>query len=291
MSAFSYQGKHFTARDGETFLECLLRHGVDINHSCKRGICHACKSKATEVSEKLYAGSLSPELVAKGYFLPCKTVAHGGACFDEPDVADLAARPPAGLADEAWAQPELAYPETDPELWQALDQGTLLKAVLDEFYDRVYEDPVLSPYFQHFTKQRSKEKVFSFYRQLFTGERVFFGDRPKNAHAWMVITDEVFDYRLSLLAACMRRQGLADGIVQRWLRFEEYYRSDIVKARPQGRKVGVFSQPAGGFDREVLDSGTLCDACEGEVQAGEEVLYNLRTGQVYCAGCHGHQQE
>lgn len=522
MIQFEYRGKGYVARDNETLLECLLRHGVDVSHSCKHGVCNACMSKADGVAKDLYTGSLAEGLVSQGYFLPCRTQAHEGLSFGDPDTADitieaelvereevapgifhitlnpystvdyqpgqfiylynsqgegrpysLASSPyetpylelnvkhisggqvsdwvvndvavgdtvrissangdccledamedlvlvafgvgmssvygilqeavyrnnmgadrrvsvhhvvrdvgqnyqsdairalcksdprlhyhehfypgcadslfgdiKADLADSSpdachvflcgspesvervaerlrswkvpnghihrdeyishsgagatklsehnaadadidWEKPELPYPEPCPDLWLALEEGLVLKKILNDFYDLVYEDPIMSPYFQHFTKQRSKEKVYSFYRQIFTGEKVFFGDRPKNAHSWMVINNDVYDYRLGLLTSCMRTHGLSDATIAKWLPYEEYYRKDIVKKRPQGRKVGTFTQPAGGFDREVLDSGTICDSCGSMLDQGTEVMYNLRTGQVYCPECHG----
>lgn len=521
MVCFEYLGKGYVAREQESFLECLLRHGVDINHSCKNGVCNACLSKCYEPPLDLYTGALPKSLVEKGYFLPCRTVAEDGISFGLPEARDIALQselvdkillaedvwqftfapfqsfdyqpgqfvyiynelgegrpysiasspfetpylefhvkhipnglvsdwlvkfvdigdvvdvsPPGGdcylkesmediyliafgvgmssvygvlqaaayyntlgqyrnikvyhiankkdgfylsgcirrwlegdhrvqyleliyedvgedlvglldyvlepfagrsephyflcgspgnvktfsslleeqgvssaniLSDpyesvEAsginndfqlnsgedidWDSPELPYPETSPELWHELGEGRLLKQILDEFYDRVYEDPIMSPYFQHFTKQRSKEKVYSFYRQIFTGEKVFFGDRPKNAHSWMVINDDVYDYRIRLLVSCMRNNGLSENAVQLWLPYEEYYRKDIVKRSPKGRKVGNMTQPEGGFGRETLDEGSVCDACEGFVEKGDEVIYNLRTGQIYCPDCH-----
>ena len=174
----------------------------------------------------------------------------------------------------------------DPEMWAALKEGEVMGAILTDFYTRVFEDPILSPYFIGVTRQRLIEKVYSFMRQIFTGEKLYFGDRPRNTHHWMVITDEIFDYREKLMVECMRRQGLAEHLIKRWCAIEEAFREDIVKAQPLGRVVNGVEQPfVDGFGQEILEAGTLCDSCERVIDAGEQVSYHLRLGHVYCHDC------
>lgn len=174
----------------------------------------------------------------------------------------------------------------DPEMWAALKEGEVMAAILTDFYTRVFEDPVLSPYFTGVTKQRLVEKVYSFMRQIFTGEKLYFGDRPRNSHHWMVISDEIFDYREALMASCMRRHGLAEHLIARWQAIEESFRGDIVKAKAFGRAVDGVEQPVDGFGHAVLEVGALCDSCERVLDAGETVRYHLRLGHVYCDACH-----
>jgi ferredoxin-NADP reductase/ferredoxin/truncated hemoglobin YjbI len=174
----------------------------------------------------------------------------------------------------------------DPEMWAALKEGAVMAAILTDFYTRVFEDPVLSPYFMGVTKQRLIEKVYSFMRQIFTGEKMYFGDRPRNTHHWMVIPDDVFDYREKLMDDCMRRHGLAEHLIERWRTIEESFRGDIVKTKPYGRVVdGVELPVVEGFGHTVLEVGALCDSCTRILEPGEEVRYHLRLGHVYCGEC------
>jgi ferredoxin-NADP reductase/ferredoxin/truncated hemoglobin YjbI len=177
----------------------------------------------------------------------------------------------------------------DPEMWGALKEGQVMAAILTDFYTRVFEDPVLSPYFMGVTKQRLIEKVYSFMRQIFTGEKMYFGDRPRNTHHWMVIPDDVFDYREKLMDDCMRRHGLAEHLIERWRAIEESFRGDIVKTKPYGRVVdGVELPLVEGFGHTVLEVGALCDSCTRILEPGEEVRYHLRLGHIYCGECrHG----
>jgi ferredoxin-NADP reductase/truncated hemoglobin YjbI len=180
---------------------------------------------------------------------------------------------------------ETPYPPPTPELWDALERGKKLASILDDFYDRVFEDPLLSPYFHNSTKQRAKEKVYSFYRRLFSGDRGYFGDRPRNAHHWMVISDRIFDYRENLLKKCMEEHGLSPEMIQRWQRLEELYRKDIVKDKPRGRLIDGVETPADGYGQEILSIAGVCDGCEQEIPEGSRVSYHLRTGKVYCGTC------
>jgi truncated hemoglobin YjbI len=196
-------------------------------------------------------------------------------------------QPTDDLAASASDQPvgEVDYPAADAELWAALDQGKKLYAILDDFYTIVYDDPRLSPFFQRVTKQRSIEKVSLFLRQVFSGEKVYFGDRPRNAHHWMVISDDLFDYRESIMERCLRDHGLPEHLIARWLAVEESFRPDIVKDRAWKKVVNGVELPLDGYEELELDSGALCDSCQQAIDAGTRVRYHLRLGTVYCPSC------
>jgi len=174
----------------------------------------------------------------------------------------------------------------NPELWAALRDGDGLTEILTDFYGRVYDDPKLAPFFAGATKQRLIEKQYSFLREIFTGERVYFGDRPRNAHHWMVISDELFDYREELMALCLRHYGLSEELIAQWRAAEEAFRSQIVKDAPRGRVVaGVETPVEEGYGAIELAEGSLCDGCGAPMDKGAKVEYHLRTGQTYCHGC------
>jgi ferredoxin-NADP reductase/ferredoxin len=173
----------------------------------------------------------------------------------------------------------------DPELWAALGEGELMMTILTNFYACVFEDPLLSPYFRGVTRQRLIEKVYSFMRQLITGEKIYFGDRPRNAHHWMVIPDEIFAHREALMRWCLRRHGLPEHLVERWNRLEERYRNDIVKFQPWPRVVAGIEVPLDGFGELTIEVGTICDGCGREINRGEHVRYHRRLGSTYCCDC------
>lgn len=173
----------------------------------------------------------------------------------------------------------------DREIWHALENGKKLKIILDDFYSQVYEDDKLSGFFRNSTQKRSSEKQYLFMRQLFTGEKVYFGDRPKNAHHWMVISDELFDYRETILCNCLREHGLDEHLIEHWISYDESFRQDIVKKQAFAKIVNGIEQPLNGYESLKIDEGTLCDGCQEAINKGETVRYHIRLGLTYCHAC------
>lgn len=182
------------------------------------------------------------------------------------------------------------YPPPDLLLWKALGEGDILMAVLRDFYGRVFQDARLSSFFEGITQQRSIEKQYLFTRQILTGEKIYFGERPRNAHHWMVISDELFDYRSEIMVTCLREHGVSEEMVRRFRELEDFFRAAIVKSKPFARVMGDVEVPFEGFDEITLDVGSLCDVCQREVSEGEKVIYHLRLGKIYCTDCSSQHQ-
>lgn len=180
-----------------------------------------------------------------------------------------------------------AAPATNPELWTALAEGRLLQAALRVFYARVFADAKLSPYFRGVTEQRLIEKQYSFLRSLIIGSRDYFGQRPRNAHHWMVISDELFDYRLGLMRSALIEQGLEEPWLSQCHALEERFRADIVKAAPILRELDGEPLVQDGLAETTIDVGTICDQCQAVIEPGATVRYHQRLGTVYCASCQG----
>ncbi len=72
MPKITLQEKTYLFEEGETVLDALLRHEVEISHSCKAGVCHTCllKQQAGEVPAEDQVG-LKDTLKAQNYFLAC----------------------------------------------------------------------------------------------------------------------------------------------------------------------------------------------------------------------------
>lgn len=68
----TFQGKQYGYEAGETVLECLLRHGVNVPYSCRSGVCHGCIMRSvTGTPAADSQKGLKPSLVSQNYFLPC----------------------------------------------------------------------------------------------------------------------------------------------------------------------------------------------------------------------------
>lgn len=75
MPQVTFQGGHYLVRDGESVLECLLRHGVALSYSCKSGVCQSCIVRAVRGSVPVKAQSgLRDTLCAQNYVLACSFI-------------------------------------------------------------------------------------------------------------------------------------------------------------------------------------------------------------------------
>ena len=173
----------------------------------------------------------------------------------------------------------------NPRMWQALKEGAGLNEILYDFYERVYKDPKLAYFFDDVTQERAIEKQYNFLMEVFTGERVYFGERPRNAHHWMVISNELFDYREELMESCLRRYGLPADLIKEWRAMEEIFRKQIVKSVAKPKKLHGMEVPLEGYESLELTAGSLCDGCQEEMPIGATCHYHVRTGRSYCENC------
>jgi NAD(P)H-flavin reductase/ferredoxin len=75
MPSIHFDGNEYLLNDGESVLDCLLRHGIDYPHSCQSGTCQSCLSRtAAGQCDPDWQTGLKPTLSSQGYFLPC--IAH-----------------------------------------------------------------------------------------------------------------------------------------------------------------------------------------------------------------------
>jgi len=97
MPRIDYAGVSCVLQDGETVLDGLLRHGVDVPHACKAGSCGSCLMRAVppSVPPARAQEGLKAAWKARGYFLAC-------VCRPDRDLAaagvDADARVPATIA-------------------------------------------------------------------------------------------------------------------------------------------------------------------------------------------------
>lgn len=182
---------------------------------------------------------------------------------------------------------QIAAMKPDPELWAALGHGDLLREILTDFYTAAYEDRRLSPFFAHVTKDRAIGQQYAFLSDMFSGERKFFGLRPFNAHHWMVISDELFDYREALIEGFMRKHGVEEPMIRRWAAIHEAFRPAIVKGSARGQVIDGKERDLAPPEDIVVECATLCDGCHEEMDAGVTGRFVPQTGQLFCSRCAG----
>lgn len=176
---------------------------------------------------------------------------------------------------------------SDLGLWEALDHGAGLRAILEDFYTHAYADERLAPFFHNVTMQRAISKQYAFLADLFTGRRAFFGMKPFNAHHWMIISDDLFDYREELIEACARRWGIDEAPLRRWMAIHEMFRREIVKPVERGIIIDGEELLKQGYSLERIEIATICDACLEEIDVGDLARMHQRTGELFCMNCGG----
>lgn len=89
MPTIQYEGNSYNVFDGETVLDCLIRNGEKITHSCRSGVCHSCilktKSNICSISQK----GLNKAKIESGLFLSCQQPADKDLEVFKPDTSML----------------------------------------------------------------------------------------------------------------------------------------------------------------------------------------------------------
>lgn len=281
-----YKDTTYECHENENILEALMRQGMEIQFSCKKGTCKTCKSKVLEgeIPEGAHGG-LDDHLIENKIILPCITKPISDMQLMPPSREDLMKQNVGESPYEYRDEEDWEHPEADPELWKALKEGELLTEILTDFYTKVYVDPLLSPFFKSTSIDRAIGKQYSFLEEIITGNKVFFGFHPRSGHHWMVIDEEMFKYREDLLEESMLNCGLAPDMAKRWRAMDEYYKEMIIKSRPWPKIVGNVLVPLKGFDIMDADFDMLCDVCQSEIPMGTKFRYHQDEGQVYCHAC------
>jgi len=180
---------------------------------------------------------------------------------------------------------KMADIKPDPELWAALDNGKTLKKILVDFYDLVFEDARLAPFFHKVTKERVAGKQFEFVANLLTGNRGSFVEPPFNSHHWMVISDELFNYREKMFFGVVAKYNIPEHLSARLASIHETFRREIVKSVERGIVHDGVEVTRTGYSNEVMEVASVCDGCYDEIVAGSIVRMHQRTGEVFCLSC------
>lgn len=87
MAKIIFENEIYESNENESVLDCLIRNGKMITHSCKNGICQSCILKS---SSRLSGGSqkgLSQAKKNAGFFLSCQEIAIGDLEVYQPEAS------------------------------------------------------------------------------------------------------------------------------------------------------------------------------------------------------------
>lgn len=280
MPTIIYNNREIECNQKEYVIEALIRSGLPVKYSCKKGVCKTCKLELV-TGDVPRAATRAYEHLDENYFLPCLSKIENTIVIKSPEVN--------GSLDakhfEHHEESNDDKPAPSPELMERLERDDLLNTILHSFYDEVYEDPQLSPYFDKVEKSYVIQKQYSFLYMLFSGKEIYMGERTRNAHHWMVISDELFDYREAMMARHMYLHGLEENFVAIWQGMQEYFRSRMVKDSPWKRIWDGYQFPLEGMVEELAVVGMVCDHCQEPIAVGDKFKYHVHSAKVYCRKC------
>ncbi len=98
------------------------------------------------------------------------------------------------------------------------------------FYDKVFEHPSLSPFFEGKNRELIESQQTEFTISQMGGGDVFSGKTPRSCHQHMFITKEQFNLRTRLLRESLSEFGVSDELAGRWIKMNEALEREVVKA-------------------------------------------------------------
>lgn len=78
MTGLIFEGRTLPTLQGESILDCLLRHQEPVGSSCRAGVCQSCLVQAKGLAPASAQKGLRPSLVAQNYLLACQCPADAG---------------------------------------------------------------------------------------------------------------------------------------------------------------------------------------------------------------------
>lgn len=90
MPVVTFNDRRLQCEDGESVLDVLIRHDVEVAYSCKAGVCQTCLMRCTQGSVPVKSQEeLKPNLRKQGYFLSCQCVPKEDLQIELPDSKQL----------------------------------------------------------------------------------------------------------------------------------------------------------------------------------------------------------
>lgn len=95
--------------------------------------------------------------------------------------------------------------------------GDELRAVIEDFYDRVFDDVMIGFLFIGKSKQRLIDKEWEFTAQLLGGDVKYTGRPMREAHARSPILGGHFERRLQILRETLADHDVPEPVRRRWI--------------------------------------------------------------------------
>ncbi len=117
--------------------------------------------------------------------------------------------------------------KTDQAVLFDLIGGDALRAVLVDFYDRVFDDAMIGFMFIGKDKQRLIDKEWEFAAAMLGADVRYTGKSMPKAHARSPIMGGHFERRLQILRDVMEAHGVADPVREKWVAHTQALRGQV----------------------------------------------------------------
>jgi len=118
----------------------------------------------------------------------------------------------------------------DPTLFDRLGGLDTLRRVHKIFYDKLFVHPWLKQFFVEHPQEIFENQQTNFMSGLMGGPKIYAGKTPKMAHQNILITDELFETRNSILSQSIKEAGVADDVREEWLEADRTLKRALVKS-------------------------------------------------------------
>lgn len=106
---------------------------------------------------------------------------------------------------------------------------SIIRSVSDLFYEKVYDHPWISLYFKDIDQEFISSQQTDFVIMALGGPKNYSGRLPSNAHPHMVITEELFELRESLLKEALVELKAPQELIDAWLKVDYAHMKAIVR--------------------------------------------------------------
>ena len=97
------------------------------------------------------------------------------------------------------------------------------------FYDKIYAHPWIGKFFQDIDQNVIESQQNDFMGQSFGGPNTYLGKLPIAAHKHMLISEELFEIRKSLLEESLKEAKICPEHIEKWLKVDGAFKNGIVK--------------------------------------------------------------
>ena len=133
------------------------------------------------------------------------------------------------------------------DLYNTLPRKSIVREVCEIFYEKVYDHEWISLFFKDVTKEHITKQQTDFVTAALGGPKRYCGRLAKDAHTHMVITEELFELRKSMLVEALDEAKAPEELKERWLRIDEGFRRGMVKTSAAECKKRFFTDTIKAF--------------------------------------------